>query len=114
MEKIVIFYSLVLIVAVILISFLVFVIRRNKTKNLKKSEINKKEFEEIANAINLENILKIEKTQDRIKITLNDKKLVDVKVLQDLKITASFKGNELTILYRENSDKLFEYLRGEF
>lgn len=81
-------------------------------KKPKKPQIASDEFENILRALGNNNIVDISKVTDRLKITLKDKTLINVKTLQSLEITASLNGLELTILYRKDSNALYKFIKG--
>lgn len=106
-------WPIVLISVIVLIIVLVTLInlaKKSKKLNDKKTDISS-ELEPIYQALGLDNIKSVSKIQDRIRLEINDKDLIDVKTLQTLGIMATIKGLELTILYRKNSDQLFNYLK---
>ena len=103
-------YYYYIIGAVLLLLVLLIVLLATKKKKPKKVDVSL-ELEPIYNALGLNNIVSVIKVQDRIRLEIKEKDLIDVKTLQQLGIMASIKGLELTILYRKDSDKLYNYLK---
>lgn len=101
--------SLIMVPIIIMLAIIVARELRRKKKP-KKVDVSL-ELEPIYNALGLNNIVSVIKVQDRIRLEIKEKDLIDVKTLQQLGIMASIKGLELTILYRKDSDKLYNYLK---
>src|SRR5690554_94557 len=97
-------------VLLVLILIIVFVVIKRKPKG---NIVNFENYEKVFNALGENNITSVEKQQDRIRLILKDVKLVDAKALNDLKIPAFLKGNEIKLLFRENSDELVKYIKAK-
>jgi len=97
-------------VLLVLILIIVFVVIKRKPKG---NIVNFENYEKVFNALGENNITSVEKQQDRIRLILKDVKLVDAKALNDLKIPAFLKGNEIKLLFRENSNELVKYLKAK-
>ena len=102
------YYGIGVGVLLVLIFIIVFLVIKKKPKS---KVINTENYEKVFNALGEDNITSVEKQQDRIRLILKDVKLVDAKALNDLKIPAFLKGNEIKLLFRENSDELVKYLK---
>lgn len=97
-------------IALILILVTVFIPLFFKKKT-KKLVVATQDLENIFNALGHENVKAISKVTDRLKITLKDKNLIDSKALQSFGISASINGQDLTILYREDSEALYQFIK---
>lgn len=58
-----------------------------------------------------DNILSIRRTQDRINFTVKDVKQIKNNVLKELNISAFLKQNEVTILFKNGSKNLYDYVK---
>lgn len=105
-------YWWVLVIAVVLVVVvLVTVVILTKNKKPKVQPIQNEVLNKIHEALGLNNIISVEKEQDRIKLVMIDVKKIDAKILQELSIPAFLKGNEVKILFRNHSNELFNYLK---
>lgn len=93
----------------VLIMLLIIITSKKKKSTNKVVDFN--HYEKIYEALGKTNITTVEKQQDRIRILLTDVKMVDAKKLNELKIPAFLKGNEIKLLFKDNSDELVKYLK---
>jgi phosphotransferase system IIB component len=57
-----------------------------------------------------ENILKAEKEHQRLKVTVENVKLLQSATLKELELAAFLKGKEVTLLVKHQSEKVLSYL----
>lgn len=96
---------------ILLLAIVIIIIRLSKKNKSKVLPINKEILEKIYYSLGNNNVISVEKEQDRIKLIIKDAKHVDAKTLQELSIPAFLKGNELKLLYRNHSNELFNYIK---
>lgn len=97
----------------ILIVVLVVVIIKKNNNKIEKPVLDSNLLNTIYSALGLNNIVSITKEQDRIKLILNDVKLVETNVFTTNSIPVFLKGKELTILFRNFSNDLYTYLNDQ-
>lgn len=100
-------YILIGVLVLIIIVTIVILLIKNKKKAVVL--VDNTILEKIFNAIGLNNIVSVDKEQDRIRLVIKDSKLIDASALQELKIPAFIKGTELKLLYRNHSNELYNY-----
>lgn len=96
--------------AVIVLIIILVLVLKNKKKT-KKPILDSKVLNEIYVALGEVNILSVTREQDRVKVVLKDPKQVDANKLRELSIPASLKGKEVTLLYRNFSGELEQYIK---
>lgn len=106
-EQILIVIIASILVPVLIMLLIIFLTNKKKSKT---KVVNVELFNKIFEALGTTNIKSVERQQDRVRLILNDVKLVDAKVLSDLKIPAFLKGNEIKLLFKDNSDELVKYI----
>lgn len=101
--------ALIVAVVIVIISLISFF---SKVKNKEAViPVNVEELEIIYLSLGLNNIVSVDKEQDRIRLILKDPKLVDAKKLTELSIPAFLKGKEVKLLYRNHSNELYDYIK---
>lgn len=99
------------VIAVVLLIILLILFLKRGQKNKKPQPIlDEGILKSIYESLGLNNVISLSKEQDRIKLTLNDVKLVKTEVFTTNNIPVFLKGKELTILFRNFSDNLFKYI----
>lgn len=103
---------ILIIIGVVLVLVTLLIIILNVTKKEDIKPINIELFDKIYNALGgNQNIESVEQQQDRVRLILKDVKTVDSKVLSEEKIPAFLKGNEIKLLFRENSLEFVKYIK---
>lgn len=103
-------YVLIGISVLILVVLLLLIFRKKQPKSKVVDTIL---FDKVFVAIGENNILNVEKQQDRVRFLLKDVKKIDSKAINELKIPAFLKGNEVKLLFRENSNELVNYINAK-
>lgn len=106
-------YIGVALLALLLITILILVLRKNKKPKEVIKIISDDVLEQIYLALGDNNIISVNKEQDRLRLVLKDIKAVDANILRKLEIPAALTGKELKILFRDNSEQLLEYLNSK-
>mgnify|MGYP001205238555 CR=1 FL=1 len=96
--------GLIILIAIILL------ITKKRPKRRTKINVEVEVLEKIYLALGENNIVSVDREQDRVRLILNDPKLVNAKVLTELKIPAFLKGKEVKLLFKDNSEQLYTYL----
>lgn len=106
------FEIVVYIVLPVLIALLIIITLLLKKKPEKKVIASEETLNDIYVAFGKkENIINIKRTQDRINFTVKDVKSINNNTLRDLNIAAFLKKNEVTILFKNGSKNLYEYVK---
>lgn len=103
--SLIVFAVLVLIIGL----FLVF-----KKKQPKKKEVSLDELSALMTALgSFDNIIKVNQEQQRIQILVTDTKKIDALYFTLNKIPAFVSGNKVTILIKDHSKEIYEFLSGK-
>lgn len=103
--------TILIIIGIVLVVVTFLIIILNLSKKEEEKPVNIPLFEKIYEALGSSaNILSVEKQQDRVRLLLKDAKIVNAKILAEEKIPAFLKGNEIKLLFRENSLELVKYI----
>lgn len=96
----------VLVITIISVLFLIF----KKTKK-SKTIVKNLDYQELLEALGGSiNIIKVSLEHQRLKVILNDLKIVNQNLLKKLEIPAFLKGKELTLLIKNQTKEVLSYL----
>lgn len=95
---------------VVLVLILVLISRKKKPKKSLDNETLEKIYLAFGSK---ENIKSINRTQDRVSFIVKDVKKVNNDILKELDISAFLKKNEITILFKNGSKNLVDYINSK-
>ena len=90
---------------------LAFMLLRKDRKKVEKEPISQEFLDQLINALGgLNNILNANKEHQRLKVIVKNVKAIHAQVLKDLELAAFLKGKEVTLLIKNQPDKVLAYL----
>lgn len=109
-ENSTLFIIIGVVIVLLIISLIVLFTRKKGVPKRQAITVDTTILEEIFNALGVSNIVSVNREQDRIKLIVHDVKKIDAKVLTKHQVPAFLKGNEVKLLFKDNSLQLYEYL----
>lgn len=102
---------IIAVVALILLVFGIILLVKKSNKKVSKVSYSNEQFKNLVSALgNIENITSVIKEHQRIKVVLNDPKMIDSSALKSMGISAFLVGKELKMLVKENANQIYQLL----